>query len=121
MRLRTICCGSRAVFIMPNPPLARISGYSIRKPRIERISMSWNTLISRAASRPAIAMISIRESQPAIHSAARVLDCVRSIREADGLGRPVSASAPRFAMRICGGAAMRGVTISLWERLAVQC
>ena len=75
-----MCCGSRVVFIAPNPPAARISGYSIRKPRIERISMSWNTLISRAASRPAIAMISIRESQPAIHSAARVLEWVRSIR-----------------------------------------
>ncbi len=43
--------------------------------------MSWNTLISRAASRPAIVMIGIRASQPAIHSAARVLDCVRSMRE----------------------------------------
>src|SRR4029077_21250324 len=47
----------------------------------------WNTLISRPASRPAIAIISISESQPAIHSAARVLDCVRFIREAAGLGQ----------------------------------
>src|SRR6476646_10574755 len=88
MRLRATCCGSRVVFIAANPPAARISGYSRRKPRIERISMSWNTLISRAASRPAIVMISISESQPAIHSAARVLDCVRSIAgKPKGLGQ----------------------------------
>src|SRR6185312_11886494 len=85
MRLRATCCGRRFVFTMPNPPLARISGYSSRKPRIERISMSWNTLISRAASRPATVMISIKESQPAIHSAARDLDCVRSMRGDRGL------------------------------------
>ena len=39
--------------------------------------MSWKTLRSRAPSRPATAMTSISESQPAIHSAALVLEGVR--------------------------------------------
>ena len=45
----------------------------------ERTSMIWNTLSSRVASRPATATISIRASQPAIHSAALGLEGVRSI------------------------------------------
>src|SRR5215212_3056475 len=116
MRLRATCCGSRAVFIAPNPPAARISGYSIRKPRIERISESWNTEISRATSRPATAMITIRKSQPATHSAARVLDCVRSIREACEVG---AGRYRRARHNLQCAIAMRGVAISLWERLPV--
>ena len=41
--------------------------------------MTWNTFSSRNASRPATATISIRASQPAIHSAALGLEGVRSI------------------------------------------
>src|ERR1700722_17412657 len=51
----------------------------MKKPMTERTSMIWNTLSSRVVSRPAIATISIRESQPAIHSAALGLEGVRSI------------------------------------------
>ena len=59
----------------------------------ERISISWNTLSSRSASRPATAMTSIRASQPAIHSAAIGLEGVRSIGEAESrAGRPVCSS-----------------------------
>src|ERR1700761_5285351 len=54
------------------------------KPISERSSISWNTLISRKASRPATATISVDESQPAIHAAAKGFDGVRSIR-----GQPV--------------------------------
>ena len=41
--------------------------------------MIWNTFSSRVLSRPATAMTSISESQPAIHSAAIDLEGVRSI------------------------------------------
>ena len=41
--------------------------------------MTWKTLSSRVASRPAIATTSIRLSQPAIHSAALGFEGVRFI------------------------------------------
>src|ERR1700732_3187331 len=80
MRLRITCCNGRDVFSAAKPPEKLISGYSINRPRPERNSMIWNTLSSRVASRPAIATISIRLSQPVIHSAALGLEGVRSIR-----------------------------------------
>src|SRR5437763_9552859 len=79
MRLRAACICNRAVFSTENLPLARISGYSSKKPISVRISISWNTLSSRMPSRPATTTISINASQPAIHSAANGLEGVRSI------------------------------------------
>src|SRR5580692_5043064 len=67
-----------------NPPLMRISGYSMKKAMTERSSMIWNTLSSRVASRPATTRISIRASQPAIHNAALGLEGVRYI---EGIAR----------------------------------
>src|SRR6478609_6221007 len=51
-------------------------GSSSVKPITDRTSMIWKTFSSRVVSRPAIAMTSISESQPAIHSAAIDLDGV---------------------------------------------
>lgn len=51
-------------------------GNSSVNPITERTSMIWKTLSSRVVSRPATAMTSISASQPAIHSAAIVLDGV---------------------------------------------
>ena len=86
--------------------------------------MIWNTLSSRVASRPATAMISIRASQPAIHSAALVFEGVRSIgcdenkRVEEGTAVSATASA------ICNGQICRccdAHLISLWERLLDWC
>jgi hypothetical protein len=41
--------------------------------------MIWKTFNSRVVSRPAMATISISVSQPAIHSAARGLEGLRSV------------------------------------------
>ncbi|GLR88014.1 hypothetical protein GCM10007857_47260 [Bradyrhizobium iriomotense] len=48
--------------------------------------MSWKTFICRAASRPATAMTSVSDSQPAIHSAAIGLDGVMLIGAEAGEG-----------------------------------
>ena len=71
--------------------------------------MIWNTLSSRIASRPATVIISIRASQPAIHSAAIGLEGVRSIdRNAfENAGRPVCSTLPAFATRKSAEAVLR--------------
>jgi hypothetical protein len=74
-----------------NPPLMRISGYSMKKAMTERSSMIWNTLSSRVASRPATTRISIKASQPAIHNAALGLEGVRFIA-ANSQGMPRAAT-----------------------------
>src|SRR5450756_2563168 len=120
MRLRPICCSGRDVPMVASPPLRRISGYSMKKPITERISMISNTFSSRVVSRPAIATISISVSQPAIHSAAIGLEGVRSIEFRDCVpaaaretqrgrlgGGPVSATSARFATRKYADAALR--------------
>src|ERR1700732_823077 len=81
----------------------------MKKPRTERTSMIWNTFSSRVVSRPAMATISIRVSQPAIQSAALGLEAVvRSISEGcqacprkccgEGEGGPAGIGDP---VRIC--------------------
>ena len=68
----------------------------------ERSAISWNTFSSRIASRPAIAMISISASQPAIHSAAIGFGggAVHArMQIGSGEGRPVSASLRRDLQR----------------------
>ena len=45
----------------------------------ERSSITWNTLSSRAASRPATAVTIISTSQPIIHAAALAFDCMFSM------------------------------------------
>src|SRR6266481_6459019 len=121
MRLRPTCCSGRDVFIAAKPPLVRISGYRMKRLRIERTSMIWNTFSSCVVSRPAIATISIKASQPAIHSAALGLEGVRSISKESARhaaksaaeeveeGPPVSATSPEFATRKYADAVMRCV------------
>ena len=74
--------------------------------------MIWKTFSSRVVSRPATAMTSISASQPAIHSAAIVLDGVAVIVAGAGeralRGRPVSATSPAFATAKTADAAMQG-------------
>ena len=85
--------------------------------------MTWNTFSSRVVSRPAIATISIRASQPAIHSAAIGLEGVRFIGGSVGLaagaargkGRPVSATPAGFATRKYAGRSDAVSPISIWE------
>src|SRR5712672_341344 len=93
----------------------------MKKPKSERIAMIWKTFSSRRASRPAIATISIKASQPAIHSAALGLEGVRSISKESARhaaksaaeeveeGPPVSATSPEFATRKYADAVMRCV------------
>ena len=52
------------------PPASMTSGISITSPIVERMAMIWNRSRLRVASRPATVMVSIRASQPPIHSAA---------------------------------------------------
>ncbi len=88
----------------------------------ERISISWNTLSSRSASRPATAIISISASQPAIHSAAIGLEGVRSIGE----GSSSSGEAGMFEPAcLCNGQICRCSpapgSISLWDHGPDRC
>src|SRR6185437_13123970 len=96
------------------------NGYSMKKAMTVRSSMIWNTLSSRVVSRPATTRISIRVSQPAIHSAALGLEGVRFIGRnsqgacrggvAKGRGkRPVSATPCGFATGKYADAVMRRV------------
>src|SRR3954451_4612652 len=81
-------------------------------PITERTSMISKTLSSRVVSRPATAMTSISDSQPAIHKAAIVLDGVvfigAGVRGEGSEGGPVSATSSAFATAKSAGAAMHG-------------
>src|SRR6476646_7131022 len=92
-------------------------GSSSTKPISERTSMIWKTLNSRVVSRPATAMTSISASQPAIQSAAMVLDGVVFIGGRSTLrGRPVSATSPLFATAKSAHAAMQDGVLRLERR-----
>src|SRR4051812_3088067 len=58
------------------PPARWISGKSSASPISERSSITWKTLSSRVASRPATTITTMQASQPAIHVAAFRMDAV---------------------------------------------
>ena len=93
--------------------------------------MIWNTFSSRVVSRPATTRISIRASQPAIHSAALGLEGVRSIAgNSRGMPRGRGERSGKAAgigdpFRICNGQICRCSDaphrISMWERRPDRC